>query len=59
MTVHTPGTLARVPNQPKTPIRGLRVPDELWQAAQAVAAERGESLSEVIRAALARYVKRG
>lgn len=41
-----------------TPIRGVRVPDELWQAAQAKARERGEDVSAVIRAALERYVKR-
>jgi hypothetical protein len=34
------------------------VDDALWFAAQSVAAERGESLSDVLRAALARYVKR-
>ena len=40
------------------PIRTLRVPDDLWDAAKGIAAERGESLSDVLRAALARYVKR-
>lgn len=39
--------------------RSVKVSDELWQAAQATADERGEVLSEVIRAALERYVKRG
>jgi len=58
VTVHTPGRLSRVPNAPKTPIRGVRVPDELWTAAQAKAKERGEDLSTVIRSALERYVKR-
>lgn len=52
-------TIPAVPNQPKTPIRAIRVSDELWQAAQAVAAERGEDVSTVVRAALTRYVKRG
>lgn len=47
-----------MPNKPKTPIRTMRVSDELWEAAQVVAASRGESLSDVIRAALVRYVKR-
>lgn len=47
-----------VPNQPKTKIRAVRVPDDLWEAAQTVAAERGESVSDEIRAALERYVKR-
>ena len=45
-----------VPNQPKTPLRAVRVPDELWKAAQAVARGRGETLSEVIRDCLSAYV---
>lgn len=50
--------IRRMPNQPKTPIRGFRIPDPLYDAAKAKAAERGEDLSTVIRAALERYVKR-
>ena len=38
--------------------RAVRVEDELWDAAKDKADERGETLSEVIRAALERYVKR-
>lgn len=57
-SVYASGKLRRVPNQPKTPNRVFRIPDELYRAAQDVAAERGESLSEVVRAALERYVKR-
>ena len=41
-----------------TRLRNVRVADDLWTQAKAVADERGESLSDVIRAALARYVKR-
>lgn len=37
--------------------RVVRVPDDLWTAAQAKADERGEYLSEVIRRALERYVR--
>ena len=48
----------RVPNQPKTPQRAVRVPDDLWRAARAVAKSRGEALSDVIRDALREYVKR-
>lgn len=40
---------------PKTPIRPVRVPDELWQAAQAKAAEKGETVSDAIRRALREY----
>jgi hypothetical protein len=47
-----------VPNQPKTPIRGFRIPDELYLAAKAKAEARGEDMSTVVRAALERYVKR-
>ena len=53
----TPATVGRVPNQPKTPLRSVRIPDDLWQAAQTRAAERGESVSDVIRRALERYIR--
>jgi hypothetical protein len=46
-----------MPNQPKTPNRVVRVPDDLWHAAQAKAVERGDVLAEVIRKALERYVR--
>lgn len=41
-----------------TALRNVRVADDLWQRARAVAAKRDENLSDVIRAALERYVKR-
>ena len=41
-----------------TPLRNVRVPDDLWQAAMSKALERGETLSEVIRKALEKYVQR-
>lgn len=34
------------------------ISDELWADAQAVAAARGESVSDEVRASLERYVKR-
>lgn len=37
--------------------RTIRITDELWEAAQAVAEERGESVSDVIRSALEEYVR--
>lgn len=40
-----------------TPQRAIRIPDELWHAALAVAIERGETLSDIIRERLAGYVK--
>jgi predicted HicB family RNase H-like nuclease len=54
----TPARLGSVPNQPKTPQRTVRVPDAVWAAAKAKAEQRGEVLSDVIRRALERYVKR-
>lgn len=51
-------TLRSMPNQPRTPIRGIRIPNELWEAAQQVAADRGETVSDEVRRALERYVKR-
>lgn len=41
----------------KTPTRGIRVPDDLWEAAQAVAAERGETVSGVVVDRLRQYVR--
>lgn len=46
-----------VPNQPKTPQRTIRVPDELWQAVKEKAKRRGETVTDVIVAALKRYVR--
>jgi hypothetical protein len=47
-----------MPDQPKTPLRSIRVEDALWAAALAKAGERGETVSAVVRKALERYVKR-
>lgn len=41
-----------------TPHRGIRVSEELWQAALAKADARGEVLAEEIRRFLERYVQR-
>lgn len=49
---------SEVPNQPKTPLRSIRIPDDLWQSARDVAAARGDSLGDVIRQALTRYIAR-
>jgi predicted transcriptional regulator len=54
----TDGRLARVPNQPKTPQRTIRIPDDLWLPAQQFAEEDGQTASDVVRACLERYVKR-
>ena len=47
-----------VPNQPNTPLRTFRIPDDVYRAAQEKAAAKGESVSDVVRKALVRYVKR-
>lgn len=53
-------TLRRVsPNKPKTPLRSFRIPQDLYEAAQEKAGERDETVTDVVRAALERYVKRG
>lgn len=41
-----------------TPIRAVRVPDEVWQAAQAKAEAQGTTVTAVVLAALQRYVRR-
>jgi hypothetical protein len=40
----------------ETPRRFVRVPDELWQAADAKAKRRNKNMSEIIRALLALWV---
>lgn len=45
-----------VPNKPKTPIRGVRVPDEEWRPAQAKAKRQGETMTDVVRRAVRDYV---
>lgn len=40
-----------------TPLRNVRVDDELWAEAKAAAAANGTNPSEVMRRALIRYVK--
>jgi hypothetical protein len=46
-------------NQPKTPLRAVRIPDEIWHPAMQRAIERRESLSVVIRTALEHYIEEG
>lgn len=42
----------------KTPLRNVRVPDDLWAAAKAEAKEEGRTLTDVIVSDLHRYVNR-
>lgn len=41
-----------------TTLRNFRADDNLWKRAKAVAEKRGDSLSDILRQALERYVKR-
>lgn len=49
-----------MPNKPRpdNPVRPVRVETPLWTEAKRIAAKRGETVSDVLRAALRRYVKR-
>ena len=51
-------TIGFMPNKPKTPLRAFRIDDELWLEAVRIASARGESVSEILRDALKRYVKK-
>jgi hypothetical protein len=46
-----------VPNQPRTPKRTVRVPDDLWQAVKEKAKDQNETVTEVIIRALKRYLR--
>lgn len=45
------------PNQPATPGRSIRIPDDLWEALRARADERGETVTAVVLRALRLYVR--
>ena len=44
--------------QGSIPNRAIRIPDDEWQAAQEAARANSETVSEIVRRALRRYVKR-
>lgn len=46
-----------MPNQPKTPHRTIRVPEEEWEPAKVEAVRRGETLTDAIRRFLRKYGK--
>lgn len=48
-----------MPDQPKTPLRAIRIEDELWERAKAAAHNRGETVTDAIRRALREYVTEG
>ncbi|MCS5716749.1 hypothetical protein N1027_01210 [Herbiconiux sp. CPCC 205763] len=45
-----------MPNQPKTPVKGFRIPVDLYDAALAKAQSEGRTLTDVVREALHRYI---
>jgi len=49
--------MVTVANQPKTPHRTVRVPDEVWLPAKVKAVSEGSNLSEKIREWLIDYAK--
>ena len=55
-TVDNLRRLRRMPNKPKTPISGFRIPQELKDAAAKKATEEGRTLTDVVLEALRRYV---
>lgn len=57
MNVNTTDTVEAVPKQPMV-MRSIRVPLRLWEAAKALADERDESISDVVRELLEEYVRR-
>lgn len=46
-----------MPNQPRTPNRSVRVPDELWHTAQWIARDRGLTMTQVVNTLLERWVR--
>jgi len=60
MSARTPSqqTLRLTPSMANTPLRAIRVPDEVWQAAREKAEREGTTVTAVVLAALQRYVKR-
>jgi NRPS condensation-like uncharacterized protein len=44
------------PNKPRTPVRTVRVEDEIWEPAKARAKAEGRTVSDVIRARLAEWI---
>lgn len=48
-----------MPNQPATPNRTLRIPDEIWDEAMRIAHGNGETVTDVVTRALVRYIREG
>lgn len=48
-----------MPNQPKTPLRSMRIDDDLWNAVRMKTKREGRSITSVIVRALRSYVAEG
>lgn len=48
-----------MPNQPKTPLRSMRIDDDLWNAVRTKTKREGRSITSVIVLALRSYVTEG
>ena len=46
-----------MPNQPATPGRSIRVPDDLWDQVQRRADDEGVTATEIVLRALKRYLR--
>lgn len=57
--MNAPARLPRVPNKPKTPISGFRIPEDVKVAAVERAEAEGKTLTDVVVEALRRYGKGG
>lgn len=51
------GTIGVMPQPPKKPVHSFRVEDAIWNEAVEIATQRQESLSDVLRKALVRYIR--
>lgn len=54
---YTSGDALPVPNQPRTPVRTVRIPDVIWEALRVRADERGETVTDVVLRALRAYLR--
>ena len=59
MGTNKAGVMTPMPNAPRTPLKSFRIPEDLYREAQQLAADEGQSVSDVVRKALERYVKAG
>lgn len=48
-----------MPNQPKTPLHSMRIPDHIWEAVKARSEREGTSITAVVVARLAEYADEG